>query len=135
MEITKAVLRAYSQLGLIEEDIEDGRAIAALNKSDNLIKMLAEQKISAQSHDNYPLIKREIDSLAEEAAAMQSIAYGLGLIRSHPFGAVIHLGNQFVTKNCPELEPLRRELHERAYEAWTGSDWINDRGGARINDL
>ena len=134
MEITSVVLSAYSQLGIIEDDIRGDRVVAALNKSERLIRMLADHEESIRKHPNYLLIQKDIANLSDEAAAMHSLAYGSDLIRSHPFGAVIHLGNHFVTQKCLELEPLRRELLERAYETWTGSDWINDRDGAKIKD-
>ena len=134
MEITAVVLGAYSQLGVIEDDLREGRVVAALNKSERLVAMLADQEEDIKRNPNYLLLKRDIRSLAEEAEAMHSMAYGSELIGSSPFGAVIHLGNHFMTKNWPELEPLRQELHQRAYDAWTGSEWINDRGDKKEVD-
>jgi len=129
MDVEELIPHCYSELIEIDYEMDRCRFNEAVSRSDSLIKLLEESRPTVSAHVNYPLFKGEIDRI--EAEAQEScrratirdyLSYGARLIRTNPFVAIIHLGNDLKTKGFPDLEALRARLHEAACESWFGDE-------------
>ena len=125
MDVSEFVLDIYAELFEIEEKTANGRLSEAISHSDRLLEALAVNESVARSHPNFHLLKREFSALRSEALqisryirAKSYVAYGAQLIRTNPFVAVIHLGGDLATREFPQIDSLRINLHEIAYEEY-----------------
>ena len=129
MDISEFILDVYADLFKIEEEIKTRRFKEAADNSNSLLESITLNEDRARSHPNFHLLKTEFEKLRREALqvskyamARSYVTYGAQLIRTNPFGAVVHLGGEAATKDFPEIDSLRRRLQERAYEEYLADE-------------
>ncbi len=74
MNIDKLVLHAYGELQIIDEEIEDRKYLQAISRSDGLLKLIDNNRSSAEEHPNYALIKLDLERIESEIKISKKIA-------------------------------------------------------------
>ncbi|MEK6846597.1 MAG: hypothetical protein AABY16_00350 [Nanoarchaeota archaeon] len=141
MEIEELVLHAYDELTKIDGENEEERFQQAIDRSNNLLDLLTSNKHEAKKHINYPLIQPELEKIEGEvrtahrtAKAREYLAYGAQLIRTNPFTAIIHLGNDLITKGLLDLEEQRKRMQEEADKVWRSDELANHKSPEEQHD-
>ncbi len=84
MKIDNLVLHAYEELQIIDEEIEDKKYPQAIERSDNLLRLIVNNKPYVESHINYPLIKRDLEIIEGELKISRNLAGIRGFLEYPP---------------------------------------------------